>query len=110
MATSRKATNICSNHPPSNPQSNESLILIQVITDKDSVVVEITLGNFKLYTVNMYLDITAVMDKTSGTIKDILRLANIRGILITMDSNSRSRMCHDKLTNGRFKKLEVSNM
>jgi hypothetical protein len=37
---------------------------------------------------------------------DILQLANTNGVLITMDSNSRSRTWHDKLTNGRSKKLE----
>jgi hypothetical protein len=82
-------------------------LLIQEVTDMDSVVVEIILGNFKFYTANMYLDITEEMDETSETIKDILRVANTRGILITMDSISRSRMWHDKLNNGRGKKLEV---
>jgi hypothetical protein len=81
-------------------------LLIKEATGKDSVVVEITLGNLKFYTANMYLDITEEMDKTIETINDILRLANTRGMLITMDSNSRSRMWYGKLNNGRGKKLE----
>ena len=39
-------------------------------------------------------------------INDILQLANTSGILITMDSNSRSKTWHDKLTNARGKNLE----
>jgi len=69
-------------------------------------VVEITLGNLKFCTVNIYLDISEKLDKTIELINDILQLANTRGLLITMDSNSRSRTWHDILTNGRGKKLE----
>jgi len=79
--------------------------LIREATDKNTVVVEISLGNLKFYTVNMYLDITEKLDKYNEQINDILQLANTRGLLITMD-NSKSRTWHDKLTNGRGKKLE----
>jgi len=54
-------------------------------------VVELILGNLKFYTANMYLDITEKLDKDLKLINDILQLANTSGILITMDSNSRSR-------------------
>ena len=54
----------------------------------------------------MYLDITEKLDNTIEQINYILQLANTRVILITMDSNSRSRSWHDKLTNGRGKRLE----
>ena len=37
-------------------------LLIQDVTDKDSVVVELILGNLKFYTVNMYLDITEKLE------------------------------------------------
>jgi len=70
------------------------------------VVVVITLGNLKFYTVNMCLDITEKLDKTTEQINDILQPANTRGSLITTDSNSRSRTWHDNLTNGRGRKLE----
>jgi hypothetical protein len=54
----------------------------------------------------MYLDITEKLDKGINLINDILQLANTSGILITMDSNSRSKTWHDTLTNGRGKKPE----
>jgi hypothetical protein len=81
-------------------------LLIQEGTDKDTIVVELILGNLKFYTANMYLDITENLDKGINLINNILQLANTSGILITMDSNSRSEMWHDKLTNSRGKKLE----
>ena len=54
----------------------------------------------------MYLDITEKLNKEIKLINDILQLANISGILITMDSNSRSSIWHDKLIKGRAKELE----
>jgi len=54
----------------------------------------------------MYLDITEKLDKNFKLMNDILQLANTSGILITMDSNSRSRTWHDKLTNVRDRELE----
>jgi len=61
-------------------------LLIREATNKDTVVVEITLGNLKFYKVNMYLDITEKLDKNIEQINDILQLTNTRGLLITMDS------------------------
>ena len=81
-------------------------LLVQEATDKDTVVIELIHGNLKFYTANMYLDITEKLDKVINLISDILQLANTGGILIAMDSNSGSKTWHDKLTNGRSKKLE----
>jgi hypothetical protein len=81
-------------------------LLIQDVTDKDAVVVELILGDLKFYTANMYLDITKKLDKDFKLINDILQLANTSGILITKDSNSRSRTWHDKFANVRGRELE----
>jgi hypothetical protein len=54
----------------------------------------------------MNLDITEKLDKDIKLIDETLRLANTSGVLITMDSNSKSRTWHDELTNGRSKKPE----
>ena len=81
-------------------------LLIQKATDKDRVVVELILGKIKFYTANLYLDITEKLDDDINSINDILQIAKTSGILITIDSNSRSRIWFDKITNGRGKKLE----
>jgi hypothetical protein len=73
----------------------------------DSVLVELILGNLiKFYTANTYVDITEKLEKNIEFVNDILQLPNTSSILVTMDGNSRSRTWHDKLTNGRGKKLE----
>ena len=81
-------------------------LLMKEVTNKDTVLVELMLGNLKFYAANMFLDITEQPDKTNELINYILQLANTSGLLITMESNSRSRTWHDKLTNGRGEKLE----
>ena len=55
----------------------------------------------------MYLDITRKLEKDIELINEILQLANTSGILIMMDSKSRSKTLHDKLTNGRRKELQA---
>jgi len=57
-------------------------------------------------TVHTTIKITEKLDKDIKLINDILQLANTSVILITMDSNSRPRTWHDKLTNGRGNRLE----
>lgn len=95
----RTATVVTNNHIDA--------LLVQEATDKDSVVVElIILDNLKFYTVNMYMDITENIDNGIQKISHTLQLANRSSILITMDSNSRSRTWYDKLTNKRGKTLE----
>jgi len=59
-----------------------------------------------IQTVHTTMEITEKLDKDIKLINDILQLENTTVILITMDSNSRSKTWHDKLTNGRGNKLE----
>jgi hypothetical protein len=54
----------------------------------------------------MYLDVTEKLENDINSINDILQLAKTIGILIAMDGNSRYRMWHYKLPNGRSKKLK----
>ena len=82
-------------------------LLIKETTDKGTVVVELIIGSLKFYTANMYLDITRKLEKDIELINEILQLANTSGILIMMDSKSRSKTLHDKLTNGRRKELQA---
>jgi hypothetical protein len=57
-------------------------LLVQEATDKDTVVVELTLDNLKCYTVNMYMDITENIDTGIQKISHNLQLANRSSILI----------------------------
>ena len=94
----RTATVVTNNHIDA--------LLVQEATDKDTVAVELILDNLKFYTANMYMDITENIDTGIQKISHALQLVNRSSILITMDSNSRSRTWYDKLTNERVKTLE----
>jgi len=54
----------------------------------------------------MYLDIKEELNKKIAKIEKILKFGTGTGILITMDSNSRSQAWHDKQTNMRGRTLE----
>jgi hypothetical protein len=54
----------------------------------------------------MYLDINEEIDTKSAMFDELIQLSKGSGILIAMDSNSRSKVWHDNLTNSRGKSLE----
>jgi hypothetical protein len=54
----------------------------------------------------MYLDITEDMNNKTAKVDEILKFGTGVGILLAMDSNSRSQAWHDKQTNARGRKLE----
>jgi hypothetical protein len=54
----------------------------------------------------MYLDINKEIDSKTGKVDEILQYSKGTGILIAMDSNSRSTIWHDNQTNSRSKILE----
>jgi hypothetical protein len=54
----------------------------------------------------MYFDIKRQIAIDLAKIDNILQHANGKGIILTIDSNSRSTSWHDKTTNARGKKLD----
>jgi hypothetical protein len=54
----------------------------------------------------MYLDISEEIDKQTAKLVEILQYNNGSGIIIAMDSNSRSTGWYDNKTNARGKTLE----
>ena len=81
-------------------------LLIQQLSDRDTVVVEVIINNAKIILASMYLDIRQQVDNDLMKIEAIIQHANGAGLLITMDSNARSTTWHDTLTNARGRTLE----
>jgi hypothetical protein len=59
-----------------------------------------------IFAVSVYFDITEEIDRKTAKIDEILQYSKGSGILIAMDSNSRSTVWHDNQTNLRGKTLE----
>jgi ribonuclease HI len=81
-------------------------ILIQQLSDEDAVVLEIIHGNTKLITASLYFDITRQIDTDLRKMEAITQYSEGAGLLIAIDSNSRSSTWHDFRTNRRGKMLE----
>lgn len=80
--------------------------LIQQLSDVDTVVVEIIKGNLKIILVCMYFDRERLIEQDLAKIDAALRHAKGTGVLIAIDSNARSTLWHDTLTNIRGRILE----
>jgi len=82
-------------------------ILLTQLSDSDTVVLEVTLDNAKkIILASMYLDINQQLTDDTLKIEAILQHAKGAGIILAMDSNSRSTSWHDKQTNARGRILE----
>ena len=82
------------------------IILIKQLSDEDAVVLEAMIDNTRLIIASMYFDINQLLDIDMRKIEATIAHAKGAGVVIAMDSNSRSNSWHDILTNRRGKMLE----
>ena len=85
---------------------NIDAVLIKQLSDRDTVVIEMRYKSIGILAASIYCDINEDIDKNTSKIDEILRFNKSTGILIAMDSNSRSAVWHDRHTNSRGKTLE----
>jgi len=81
-------------------------ILIKQLSDEDAVVIETISRDLKMIIVSMYFDITRHIDSDLRKIVKIAQNGKGAGVLIAIDSNSRSSSLHDIITNERGRILE----
>jgi hypothetical protein len=81
-------------------------LLLKQLSDVDTVVLEVTIENAKIILASMYLDIRQQIDIDLTKMEAIIQHAKGAGVLIAMDSNSRSTSWYDTLTNTRGRILE----
>ena len=82
------------------------VVLITQLSDEDWIVAEISYWNNKFYGISSYFDITEDIEINIRKIEHILNCSNWQGLLITTDSNARSKTWYDTITNQRGKALE----
>jgi hypothetical protein len=81
-------------------------ILLKQLSEADTIVAEITINGLTFIFASMYFDIDRHIELDLEQIDNILQHANGKGVILTIDSNSRSTSCHDITTNARGKKLD----
>ena len=81
-------------------------MLIQQLSDADTVVVEIPKCSLKIILVSMHFDRENPIEHDLSKIESVLRQAKGTGLLIATNSNARSTLWYDTLTKTRGRILE----
>ena len=80
-------------------------MLITQLSDADAVTVEITRGDLKIIIASMYFDRGNPLGPDLAKIEAILQHAKGLGVIISMDSNAKSTLWHDTLSNSTGNEL-----
>ena len=81
-------------------------MLIHQLPDADTATVEIILGNINLTATSMYFDREKPIEHDLVKMESALQYAKGTALLFATDSNARSTLLYDKLTNSRGRILE----
>jgi len=81
-------------------------VLITQLSNPDSVLPELRYNNTRFFSASMYFDITKKIQRELDKIDEILEFTKGNGLIIAVDSNSRSMAWHDNQTNKRGKIME----
>ena len=81
-------------------------VLLKQLSDEDVIAIEILHNNLKFYMVSMYMDITADINNDFAKLDKILNFTKDAGVILSIDSNSRSTTWHDVITNSRGRNVD----
>ena len=73
--------------------------LISQLSNEDCVAVEVRLGAVKFYSVSMYFDSRRDIEKDIRKLEKVMDYIKGNGLIIAVDSNARSKIWHDTVTN-----------
>jgi hypothetical protein len=83
------------------------ILLIKQLSYADTIVLETIIGSLKIILASMYFDIGKQTEMDLMKIEAVIQHVKGAGVLIAMDSNSRSTLWHDSPTNKKFRILEA---
>jgi hypothetical protein len=86
--------------------SHIDVLLLKQLSGADAVIVEITNDGVKLILASMYFDIGRHIEVGLSKIDSVPQHANGAGVLLAIDSNTRSASRHDSTTNARGRTLD----
>mgnify|MGYP003623217186 CR=1 FL=1 len=88
---------------------NIDSILISQLSDEDCVVVEFTHKNLNFLGASIYCDIDFDVENITKKVEKVIRAARGKGLILSMDTNARSRTWYDVITNERRKIRKFHN-
>jgi len=86
--------------------SNIDAIAIKQLSYEDATLLELRHGDLNFYGASLYFPIDRDIERDIESIEKIIQLAKGKEIIISVDSNARSKLWYDTITNQRGKSLE----
>jgi len=78
-------------------------VAVKQVSDEDACLIEFSCKGLKFYGASLYFAIDRDMGRGIGKVKEIRKLTIGKGLIISIDSNSRNKLWHDTQTNQRGK-------
>ena len=86
--------------------NNTDAVAIKQVSDEDATLVEISFKGLNFYGASLYFAINRDIERDIGKVGEIIELSRGKGLILSIDSNSRGKLSHDTNTNQRGKTLE----
>jgi len=81
-------------------------VAIQQVSDEDTMLIEIRYKGLNFYRASLYFATVRDIERDIRKVEEIKELTRGKGLILSTDSNSRSKLWHDTYTNQRGKTLE----
>ena len=81
-------------------------IAIRQVSDEDATLIELSYSGLNFYGASLYFPIDREIERDIELLEEIMQLTKGKGLLLSIDSNSRSKLWYDTITNQRGKLLE----
>jgi len=78
-------------------------VAVKQVSDEDASLIEFSCKGLKFYGASVYFTIDRDMGRDIGKVEEIRKLTRGKGLIISIDSNSRSKLWHDTQTKQRGK-------
>ena len=81
-------------------------VAVKQVSDEDASLIEFSCKGLKFYGASLYFAIDRDMGRDIRKLEEIRKLTRGKDLIISIDSNSSSKLWHDTQTNQRGKNLE----
>ena len=81
-------------------------VAVKQISDEDATLIEFSYKGLNFYGASLYFAIDRDVGRDIGKVEEIRKLTRGKGLILSIDSNSRRRLWHGTQTNQRGKHLE----
>jgi hypothetical protein len=86
--------------------NNTDAIPIKQVSHEDTILIELRYEGLSFYAASLHFPIERDIERDFETVEEIIQLTKGKGLLLSIDSNSRSKLWYDTSTNQRGKSLE----